>query len=104
MDIHSLLGTLRQMHPAYLSKLLVLTLNTIISSGMTSTDIHVPKLVKSLEDEHQIPQEVARCLIRWFGEVKLDKWNINREDVVRHIGLGMLTPYKVSFHSIYDPN
>lgn len=92
------------MPPGYLAKLLVLILNTIISSGMTIKDIHVPKLVKSLEDEHQIPQEVTRYLIRWFGEVKVDKWNIDREDIVRHIGLGMLTPYKVSFPPICEPN
>lgn len=64
---------------------------------MTVKDISIPKLVKGLEDEHQIPEEVTRHLIRWFGEVKLNKWNIDREDVVRHIGLGMLTLYKVCF-------
>jgi hypothetical protein len=64
---------------------------------MTAKDVPVPKLIKNLEDEHQIPEEVTKYLIRWFGEVKLDKWNIDREDIVRHIGLGMLTPYKVRF-------
>ena len=93
----SVLGSLRQIPLAYLAKLLVLILNTIISSGMTIKDIPVPKLIKGLEDEHQIPEEVTKNLIRWFGDVKLDRWTIDREDVVRHIGLGMLTPYKVRF-------
>ena len=93
----SVLGSLRQIPLPYLAKLLVLILNTIISSGMTVKDIPVPKLINDLEDEHQIPEEVTKYLIRWFGEVKLDRWSIDREDVVRHIGLGMLTPYKVRF-------
>ena len=93
----SVLGWLRQIPLAYLAKLLVLILNTIISSGMTVKDISVPTLVDGVGEEHQIPEDVTRCLIRWFGEVKLDKWNIDREDVVRHIGLGMLTQYKVRF-------
>jgi len=64
---------------------------------MTIKDIPVLQLVKRLEDEHQIPEEVTRYLIRWFGEVKEERWNVNREDVVRHVGLGMLTSYKVCF-------
>ena len=93
----SVLGRLRQIPIAYLARLLVLILNTIISSGMTVKDIPASILIKDLEDEHQIPEEVTKNLIRWFGEVKSDRWNMDREDIVRHIGLGMLTLYKVRF-------
>jgi sister chromatid cohesion protein DCC1 len=97
MEITSFVGVLRQVPLAHLAKLLVHILNTIISSGMTVKDVPVPKLVEGLEDEHQIPGAVTRHLIGWFGEVKLDRWNMDREDVVRHVGLGLLTPYKVRF-------
>lgn len=90
-----ILGILRQIPLAYLAKLLVLILNTVTSSGMTIKDIPVPRLAKGLEDEHQIPEEVTGYLVRWFGEVELERWDMNREDVVRHVGLGMLTPHKV---------
>jgi hypothetical protein len=64
---------------------------------MTVKDISVSKLVQGVGEEHQIPEEVTGYLIRWFGEVTLDRWDIDREDVVRHIGLGMLTLHKVCF-------
>jgi sister chromatid cohesion protein DCC1 len=96
-EINVHLGILRQIPLAYLAKLLVLILNTVISSGITIKNIPVPRLAKGLEDEHQIPEEVTGYLVRWFGEVELDRWDMNREDVVRHVGLGMLTPHKVCF-------
>lgn len=88
-------GCLRPISSAYLSTILELLLNTLISLGLSHKAAPVDELVDALADEHEVSRQVSGQVIGWFGEISFGKWKMCVDDVVREVGLGILRNHKV---------
>lgn len=87
-------GYLRPIAPAYLSTILELLLSYLVSLSIDYHAAPVEELVSALTDEHEIPCEVSKQVISWFGTVKEVSWEMDVDAVVAQIGLGILRHYK----------
>ena len=89
-------GHLRPIAPKYLSTILELLLNSLISLGLPHTAAPIDELVDTLADEHEIARQVSRQVMGWFGEVSNGKWKMDVGSVVKEVGLGILRNHRVS--------
>lgn len=86
---------LRPISPTYLTALLELILNSLISHGLSHTDASVHELENTLAEEHEISPQILRQVISWFGIVEDDRWKMDVDAVVKEIGLGILRNHTV---------
>jgi len=86
---------LRPIAPAYLSHLLELILNLLVSLSMKHNSVPVEDLISALADHHEVRRAVSKQVICWFGETKESKWAMDVAAVVREIGLGIVRNHKV---------
>ncbi|KAL4266244.1 DCC1 family protein [Pleurotus pulmonarius] len=85
-------GYLRPITPSFLTHILELMLNLMVSLSLTPSRAPVHEIASTLADEDDIPLSVTHQIMVWFGEVNLreDKWTADVKLIVREIGLGLL--------------
>ncbi|KAF9495387.1 hypothetical protein BDN71DRAFT_1447540 [Pleurotus eryngii] len=85
-------GYLRPITPYFLTHILELTLNLMVSLSLTLSRAPVHEIASTLADEDEIPLSVTHQIMAWFGEVNLseDRWAADVKLIVREIGLGLL--------------
>lgn len=97
---------LRPIAPAYLNTILELLLNTVVSLSLPLDAAPATDLADTLSTDHDISVNVSMQVMSWFGE--LENWSLNRPNldaiwsmdekaVVRQLGLGLLSSYRVCF-------
>lgn len=86
------IGHLRPIDGSYLSQILVLLLNQL--STRASGPQSVPDLALTLDEENEIPREITRQVMNWFGTIHDARWNPNVPLMVRQVGLGILSSYR----------
>ena len=57
--------------------------------------VPVEKLAEALTDEHEVLPQVSSQIMSWFGELTEGKWKMDVDAVVKEVGLGILSNYKV---------
>ena len=87
---------LRPIAPTYLSHLLELIINLLVSLSMKHNSVPVEDLISALADHHEVRRAVSKQVICWFGETKESKWAMDVVGVVKEIGLGIVRNHKVS--------
>jgi len=89
-------GYLRPLPLEQLSNVLVYIFTSLISYGLPRKQISASRLVEILQEEHEVPSAVTSQVMRWFGFVSGDRWEMDEIKAVRHVGLGLLRPHIVS--------
>lgn len=89
-------GSLRPITSDYLSRVLELLLNYLVSLSMPHDAASVEDLLAALQDEHQVKREVTEQVMRWYGDINAGLWSVHVEAVLKQVGLGILSHYKVS--------
>jgi sister chromatid cohesion protein DCC1 len=89
-------GHLRPIIPSYLSTILELLLNYLVSLPHSYNSAPVEELAACLADEHEIPRQVSTQVMSWFGVVREGKWAMDVDAVLKQIGLGILRRHKVT--------
>ncbi|KAI0373427.1 hypothetical protein BV20DRAFT_1100060 [Pilatotrama ljubarskyi] len=90
-------GELRPLAPAYLTTILEVLLNRLVSESLSHANAPVTELLQGLE-EHDIPRDVTRQVMAWFGRFHwpdgLEAWEMDADAGVREIGLGILRSHR----------
>jgi sister chromatid cohesion protein DCC1 len=94
-----ILGCLYPISSNYLSKILELLLNTLVSLSLRPQDAPAEELALELEQEHEIKREVTTQVMSWFGLLDGDSWKMDVPIVLAQIGLGILGAYEVRFRA-----
>lgn len=81
-----------------LSYILLLILDTIVINSQSPNCVSLFLLYDGLSSGHEIPHGVITQIVEWFGKVDKKKgvWKVDVDAVVKHIGLGVLSEYKVN--------
>lgn len=95
MTIVCFAGELRPISRAYLAQILELILNLLVSLSLPPSAVSVETLTSALADDHEVPRTVSTQVMAWFGEIRGGKWNMEVNDIVREVGLGLLRKHKV---------
>ncbi|CAA7259838.1 unnamed protein product [Cyclocybe aegerita] len=85
---------LRPMTPIYLTHLLELILNLLVSLSMKHTAAPVERLLSALADEHEVSRAVSIQVMYWFGQIKEGKWAMDVPAIVKELGLGILRNHR----------
>ncbi|KAJ3501179.1 hypothetical protein NLJ89_g9456 [Agrocybe chaxingu] len=85
---------LRPMAPTYLTHLLELILNLLVSLSMKYTTAPVERLLSTLADEHEVSRAVSIQVMYWFGQVREGKWAMDVSAIVKELGLGILRDHR----------
>jgi sister chromatid cohesion protein DCC1 len=93
-----LIDELRPIAPAYLSRLLELILNILVSQSMKHDAAPIEGLLTTLADDHEVQRAVSEQIISWFGNTKDGKWTMDILAIVKEIGHGILRNYRVRNH------
>ncbi|KZT26783.1 hypothetical protein NEOLEDRAFT_1162040 [Neolentinus lepideus HHB14362 ss-1] len=94
MRILDIGGRLRPISPSYLNMILELILNYLVSESLPHDAVPVDQLVSALEDDHEIRRQVTLQVLTWFGVIDGSIWEINVEEVLKQVALGILRHYK----------
>ncbi|OCH89001.1 hypothetical protein OBBRIDRAFT_779081 [Obba rivulosa] len=92
--ILTLNGQLRPLRPSYLTTILELLLNTLVSLSLPHTAAPVDRLVDTLAQAYDIQRDVSTQVMSWFGTILSDSWDMDVDAVVKEVGLGLLRPHK----------
>jgi len=92
-------GYLRPLPLPSLTHILVLILTSITSSGLSSASVPVQNLLRTLNQEHEVPNHIALQVMEWFGPVSGGsgvggKWKMDAKQVVRQVGIGVLSTHR----------
>ncbi|KAF8238753.1 hypothetical protein L208DRAFT_1354508 [Tricholoma matsutake] len=87
-------GKLQPIAPSYLSLLLELILNLLVSLSLPYDGASVEELSSTLADEHEIAKGVSTQVMSWFGNIREGKWSMDINAVSREIGLNILRHHK----------
>lgn len=87
---------------SYLSSVLELILNTMVASSLPLDAASVADITETLESDHDISSEVTQQVMSWFGKITRSSstetvWDANVENIVRQLGIGLLSGYRVRF-------
>ncbi|KAF9008993.1 sister chromatid cohesion protein Dcc1 [Cyathus striatus] len=87
-------GELRPISSSYLSHILELILNLLISMSIPHSAASVDDITSVLADEYEISRSVSAQVMSWFGDIHEGTWNMNVISVTKEIGLGILRESK----------
>lgn len=90
-----LLGTLRPIAASYLSTILELLLNSLVSLQQKQDSASVRLLADTLQDDHDIRPQVTKQVMSWFGDVDEHLWRMDVPSVLKQVGMGILRTYRV---------
>jgi len=88
-------GQLRPIAPSYLSLLLELVLNLLVSLSLPHDNASVEELSSTLANEHEVPRGVSTQVMSWFGIIREGKWSMDVNAVLKEMGLSILRHHKV---------
>ncbi|KAF9792717.1 sister chromatid cohesion protein Dcc1 [Thelephora terrestris] len=94
-------GTLRPIAPSYLSTILELLLNSLVSLQQSHESASVRVLADALQDDHEIKPQVTKQVMAWFGDVDEYYWRMDVPSVLTQVGMGILRAYR---HDPIDEN
>jgi len=97
LTLSSMIDELRPIAPSYLTRLLELFLNLLISQSMKHDAAPIEGLLTALADDHDVPRAVSEQIIAWFGDTKDGKWKMDVLAIVKEIGHGILRNYRVGY-------
>jgi sister chromatid cohesion protein DCC1 len=95
-------GELRPIAPSYLSSLLELILNLLVSLSLPYNSASVGELSSTLADEHEVARAVSTQVMSWFGIIQEGKWNMDINSVLKEMGLSILRQHKVKNYSSFS--
>jgi len=87
-------GTLRPIAASYLSTILELLLNSLVSLQQKHDSASVGVLTETLQDDHDIRPEVTKQVMGWFGDVDEHHWRMAVPSVLKQVGMGILRAYR----------
>ena len=103
MRVLVLNGELRPITLGYLNTILELILNTLVLLSASTDDASVLDIIDTLQADHDISPDVSRQVMPWFGRInsssRSETWNMDVDAVVRQLGLGILSVYRVCHSS-----
>ncbi|EIW62603.1 uncharacterized protein TRAVEDRAFT_112797 [Trametes versicolor FP-101664 SS1] len=89
---------LRPIAPSHLTKILECLLINLVSQSLPYTDAPLMPLIHALEDDHDVPRDITRQVMSWFGRIDEGQlgstWEMDADAVVREIGLGILRAHR----------
>jgi len=94
-EVIHLVGALRPIAPSYLSTILELLLNSLVSLQEAHDSASVKVLAAALQDEHDIRPQVTNQVMGWFGDVDEHCWRMDAPSVLKQVGLGILRTCRV---------
>lgn len=67
----------------------------LISDSLPHSACPIEKLTSALAGEHGVSPTISRQILKWFGSISSDraKWNMDVDEVVKELGLGILREY-----------
>ncbi|KAI0081308.1 hypothetical protein K474DRAFT_1768752 [Panus rudis PR-1116 ss-1] len=87
-------GELRPIAPSYLTTIIELLLNYLVSLSLPSNAAPVDRLTSALHEEHEVRKDISRQVMAWFGEIEGDIWRLDAKAAVKEVGVGILRAYK----------
>lgn len=102
-EVIHLAGTLRPIAASYLSTILELLLNSLVSQQQKHDSASVRLLADALQDDHDIRPPVTRQVMSWFGDVDEHRWKMDAPSVLKQVGIGILRTYRVSHFLLLGP-
>ncbi|KAF9648550.1 hypothetical protein BDM02DRAFT_3155665 [Thelephora ganbajun] len=87
-------GTLRPIAASYLSTILELLLNSLVSLQQKHDSASVKLLADTLQDDHDIRPQVTKQVMGWFGDVDERQWKMEIPSVLKQVGIGILKSYR----------
>lgn len=94
-EVVDLLGTLRPIAGSYLSTILELLLNSLVSLQQRHDSASVKLLADTLQDDHDIRPQITKQVMHWFGDVDEHHWRMDVPSVLKQVGMGILRAYRV---------
>lgn len=73
-----------------LAEILVFIFTSLISYGLPRKKTPASKLVDILHSDHEVPPDVSKQVLKWFGELNEDLWTMDEMKAIRQTGLGIL--------------
>jgi sister chromatid cohesion protein DCC1 len=95
-EVVDIVGTLRPIAASYLSTILELLLNSLVSLQQSHDSASVRLLADTLQDDHDIRPQVTEQVMGWFGDVDEHSWRMDAPSVLKQVGMGILRTYRVS--------
>ncbi|CAL1707413.1 unnamed protein product [Somion occarium] len=87
-------GELRPIAPSYLTQILELLLNHLVSTSIPHQAAPLVALSSALETDHEIRRDVSEQVMAWFGQIDDGIWKLDVNATVKEVGLGILRAYK----------
>lgn len=94
-DKHCFVGTLRPIASSYLSTILELLLNSLVSLQQEHDSASLKLLADTLQGDHDIRPQVTKQVMGWFGDVDEHHWRMDIPSVLKQVGMGILRTYRV---------
>ncbi|KAL0576923.1 Ctf8p and Ctf18p associating protein [Marasmius crinis-equi] len=89
-------GELRPIAPAYLSHIIELILNSLVSNAIDHTAASVENLCTILSENHEVPRLISTQVMSWFGNIQDGHWRMDVQSVIREAGLSVLKSHQTS--------
>lgn len=83
------------MADSYLSTILELLLNSLVSLQQMHDLASVKLLADTLQDDHEVRPQVTKQVMGWFGQVDENHWRMDVPSVLKQVGVGILRTYRV---------
>ncbi|KZO98809.1 hypothetical protein CALVIDRAFT_561751 [Calocera viscosa TUFC12733] len=83
-------GELRSLPPSQLSMILEAILTSMVARSFSPKHVRLAEFLDAMEDDHDLPRDVIRGVIAWYGDVSEERWRADMASLVREIGLGLL--------------
>lgn len=107
--ILTLNGELRPISPPYLNTILELLLNTLVLLNASTDASPASDIADALQYDHEVPREVSLQVMSWFGQLTQTAdcasqpllWRVDVDNVVRQLGIGVLSTYRVRVISFF---
>ncbi|EJU04162.1 hypothetical protein DACRYDRAFT_114561 [Dacryopinax primogenitus] len=84
-------GELRSLLPSQLSNILETILTSMVARSFSPKHVPLDNFLDAMEEDHELPREVVRGVIGWYGDVSEERWRADMAGLVREIGLGLLS-------------
>ena len=90
---------LRPMNLGYLSTVLELILNTLVSLSASPGSVPAIDVAETLQADHDVRPEITYQIMSWFGAVSTvdgkKTWCMDEVKVIRQLGIGLLSGHRV---------
>jgi sister chromatid cohesion protein DCC1 len=88
-------GHLRSLPPSQLSTILEGILTSLVARSYSPKHVPLDDFLEAIEDDHDLPREVVRGVMGWYGDVSEERWRADMASLVKEVGLGLLMDMRV---------